>query len=617
MTDEADEVVDAASGEAALVIAALPRLLAGLGAREVEWDAQASSWLEASAGGRVAHLPPPPARPDAGAVDRLRAAADRLLARLLAGHDPGALRGLDAPTRAVAERLEEGRCLARLARELPGARANVARAARPRGGAAEALEALAEGRAVDPGGDREAARLLRGLDEADARALAGLGSTAEAVAAARALRRRWSWLGRGAPPPPAPGERLEDDAAGAPPPRRRPEAEGGGGDNRARARPGGTPDGRRATRGDGGAGAAQGPDGPSGGAGGAGQGAGESGSDGPDGETGEAGEAGEPGVEELDGDGDGVGEGLDGDGEDGEGEGEGGGLGAGAGEVELAAPRARSGGGPLAGALPRYPARVTLAPGRPHGRTAGLVAEARAELGGAAARLRRLLLGRGPRWTRDQLAGRLDPGRLGRAVVDDPRLFRRVRRREPVDAAVTVLLDVSGSVSRPLLRASLGLALVVAEACEVTGAAVELLGFSTAGAPPGLSLEHVVLKRFDQRIASRRHAVARALGRDRGANVDGPAVRWAGGRLAARREGTRLLLVLSDGTPNAEDGTPAAALEADLVAAVADAEARGVRVVGLGLGQEVARLYPRHASGDDLAGLVRAGFAQVAAALRT
>ncbi|MCO5166249.1 MAG: hypothetical protein M9894_07790 [Planctomycetes bacterium] len=254
----------------------------------------------------------------------------------------------------------------------------------------------------------------------------------------------------------------------------------------------------------------------------------------------------------------------------------------------------------------------------PHPRTATLWTAA-APLGQALARRARLALpDAGPAVARDQARGLLDPRRLARAACDDPRVFARRRPQRRVDAAVSVLLDCSGSLSTPQHRAALTAGLALALAAEALEVDAEVLGFTTlaAAAPrPGLDrgvpLVHVVLKPFDRPARACRHAFGRATGLERQNNVDGEAVAWAGARLARRGRRTRLLLVVSDGRPNTGErgdlppdrGDPR--LEAHLRQVVRDLERGGARVVGVGLAApRVAALYPRAAvveAPDDLA----------------
>lgn len=78
-------------------------------------------------------------------------------------------------------------------------------------------------------------------------------------------------------------------------------------------------------------------------------------------------------------------------------------------------------------------------------------------------------------------------------------------------------------------------------------------------------------------------------------NVDGEAVAWARGRLLARSEQRRILVVVSDGTPT-DEATLAANgfdyLDRHLEAVVSHIEARSpVQLAAIGIGHDVSRFY--------------------------
>lgn len=80
-------------------------------------------------------------------------------------------------------------------------------------------------------------------------------------------------------------------------------------------------------------------------------------------------------------------------------------------------------------------------------------------------------------------------------------------------------------------------------------------------------------------------------------NLDGEAVLWAAKRLGARTQGTKVLLVISDGLPAAADSN-IGELERHLLGVCRTLEARepeGVHLVGIGIGEERVRAFYRNA----------------------
>jgi cobaltochelatase CobT len=212
-------------------------------------------------------------------------------------------------------------------------------------------------------------------------------------------------------------------------------------------------------------------------------------------------------------------------------------------------------------------------------------------------------------WDGARDEGRIDGRRLAQLVASptERRLFR-VEREEPVaDCVVAFLVDCSGSMKQHAEAVAL-LVDVFGRALEEAGAVSEVLGFTTtawnggrarkdwvrAGQPsqPGRLNEvcHLVFKDADTPWRRARRDVTALLKPDLfREGIDGEAVDWACGRLMARSEARRILVVISDGCPM--DGATALAngahyLDEHLQAVVARREREGVvaiRAVGVGL----------------------------------
>ncbi|MEM7273632.1 MAG: cobalt chelatase [Actinomycetota bacterium] len=173
-------------------------------------------------------------------------------------------------------------------------------------------------------------------------------------------------------------------------------------------------------------------------------------------------------------------------------------------------------------------------------------------------------------WSTAEEDGALDPTRLAQIVADptNPLVNRRPRPQPTGDAAVTFLIDTSGSMKRQRYESVAVLVDTLVRALEPAGAVTEVLGFSTgawaggravedwraAGAPaaPGrlAELAHIVYKEFDQTWRQARFGLAAMLRTDHyREGVDGEALLWANRRLVSRPERRRILVVISDGHP--------------------------------------------------------------------
>lgn len=239
-------------------------------------------------------------------------------------------------------------------------------------------------------------------------------------------------------------------------------------------------------------------------------------------------------------------------------------------------------------------------------------------------------------WDSAQEEGRID-GRLLAQLIASPterRLFKQVRREPVADCAVTFLLDCSGSMKQHAPRVAV-LVDVFVRALEQAGVAAEVLGFTTgawnggrarrdwsrAGSPshPGRLNEvtHLVFKTAAGRWQRQRQSIAALLKNDfYREGVDGEAVSWACGRLRARQERRRVLVVVSDGSPM--DGATALAndehyLDHHLQDVVAAHSAPGdIAIRGLGVGLDLSPYYEKSRVLDLSDGMPLRVFLQVA-----
>ncbi len=231
---------------------------------------------------------------------------------------------------------------------------------------------------------------------------------------------------------------------------------------------------------------------------------------------------------------------------------------------------------------------------------------------------RRLMAQQSRSWDFDQEEGLLDAARLARVVINPAQSlsYKIERDTEFRDTVVTLLIDNSGSMrGRPIGIAAIS-ADILARTLERVGVKVEILGFTTrawkggqsreswlaAGRPPQPGrlndLRHIVYKQADE--PWRRAKKSLGLMMREGLlkeNIDGEALLWAHGRLIARPEDRKVLMVISDGAP-VDDSTlsvnSGSYLERHLRQVIAYIEGKSpVELVAIGIGHDVTRWYNR------------------------
>ena len=230
-------------------------------------------------------------------------------------------------------------------------------------------------------------------------------------------------------------------------------------------------------------------------------------------------------------------------------------------------------------------------------------------------------------WDGAQEEGRIDGSRLAQLIASpaERRLFRADRVESVAHAAVSFLLDCSGSMKQHVEPISM-LVDVTARALEAAGVVTEVLGFSTgawnggrvardwqrAGRPrhPGRLNErlHLVFKDADTAWRRARPGIAALWKPDfYREGFDGEAVDWACGRLLALPQQRRILFVLSDGCPMdsaTQRANDATYLDHHLLQVVRRHEQAGqVEVLGLGVGLDLSLFYSRCQAIDVSAGL--------------
>lgn len=220
-------------------------------------------------------------------------------------------------------------------------------------------------------------------------------------------------------------------------------------------------------------------------------------------------------------------------------------------------------------------------------------------------------------WTSGTDEGLLDSARLGQFVArqDPTGIFRLRAGRTRSDAAVTVLLDCSGSMRRHCARTA-ALCDLLGQGLDLAGISVGVLGFSTvdwhggqsvadwrsAGSPahPGRlgGVHHLTFARPGSSWRAARRGLPALLRPDLYAEgVDGEALQWAADVTMRQDADRRILLVVSDGGPMStatRDAEGASYLDRHLTAVADSIERSGVlELRALGIDADLSAFY-RH-----------------------
>jgi hypothetical protein len=241
-----------------------------------------------------------------------------------------------------------------------------------------------------------------------------------------------------------------------------------------------------------------------------------------------------------------------------------------------------------------------------------LRALARAETAPLTARLERALKAdEQTHWKREQERGEIDRPALAKLVVSPGYRtpFRVKRVTEGRYAAVSVLIDLSGSMAGKKMDLARLCAAALCDALIQLSFKCEVLGYSSVDSPEMRALYEQMLadgddlSRFNRKLERLDLRIYKRFGSNNPAglsaidcgheNPDGEALIWAAERLLAQRAGRRILMILSDGYPATGDGHPAI-LRTDLRARIEEITASGIELVGIGLLDDAVEKFYAH-----------------------
>lgn len=194
--------------------------------------------------------------------------------------------------------------------------------------------------------------------------------------------------------------------------------------------------------------------------------------------------------------------------------------------------------------------------------------------------------------------GKLNVGSMHRIVVKDApgynqRVFKKREVNDVLDAAVTLLVDQSGSMGgSKFIHAAAAATMLNNIVANILHIPVEIVSFSTEGYRTSAMFLH---RTFNDKLVPNENLAgrfAKAANSGMSGNADGDAVMWVFDRLMQRPEKRKLLIVFSDGQPTGGDGDP----DWYLKHVVSQIEQHSpVSIVGIGLqNRAVQRYYKEH-----------------------
>jgi hypothetical protein len=213
-----------------------------------------------------------------------------------------------------------------------------------------------------------------------------------------------------------------------------------------------------------------------------------------------------------------------------------------------------------------------------------------------AAQVKKLLISmKQARWQHGERRGTISNKNLwkGKGPIYDDRVFKHRTSKIEINTAVTVLTDNSGSMAGDKFAHAARAGIMLSEAMQKVGVPVELLSFSEGASGPF----HAVVKGFNERIGHEHILVNRyaQCSQWMAQNSDGESIQWAYNRLYKRPEKRKVLIVLSDGSPAAYNGTHGAEYGYTQMVIKNIEENTPVEIYGIGImDNNVERLYKEH-----------------------
>jgi len=271
---------------------------------------------------------------------------------------------------------------------------------------------------------------------------------------------------------------------------------------------------------------------------------------------------------------------------------------------------------------------------------ARLYAQEKAKVVGSLATMRRklerALIAKDTRQYEQSRSGKLDVRRRGVGIMSgNDLIFKRKSDGDDLNAAVTILIDLSGSMDGDKVHVAGQSTIALCEAFASTGVPLEVLGHFTHGLPHEMRMQiareldefvqdadgnyvigedgnrvrntkthrydrtdavtMTVFKSFDEPMTQARSALGLIPHMTSGANADADAIMYAATRLLEQKNDRRIMLVMADGYPAWHSSGGKKANYRRTRDAVQWAESKGIKCVGIGIQSDaVQQFFPRN-----------------------
>jgi cobalamin biosynthesis protein CobT len=193
--------------------------------------------------------------------------------------------------------------------------------------------------------------------------------------------------------------------------------------------------------------------------------------------------------------------------------------------------------------------------------------------------------------------GKLDQSRLSRICFNAPgfneRVFKNKIENKTLDAAISVLVDMSGSMSGEKLLYALASTLLVNEVCSTLNIPVEIVGFTDAKDNLGADQPAMLIYKSFQDLKVSEENIKEyfsSSSRYMSGNPDGENILWAHDRLLKRKERKKVLIVMSDGSPAASKCSSGLGIFTEKVIREIE-QGKVVDIYGLGLCSDSVKGY--------------------------
>ena len=215
-------------------------------------------------------------------------------------------------------------------------------------------------------------------------------------------------------------------------------------------------------------------------------------------------------------------------------------------------------------------------------------------------------------WENGRRSGKLHSANLARLATNDGRVFRKKHETRSKDVAVSLVIDMSGSMHGSKILLATQAAYALASVLERLRISHEVICFTTGKPVADESLIHAEEAKMGRRY-TRNETLYMPILKNYGErfgvdvrsrfgwlpntstmrnNVDGESVEIAARRLLARKENGKVMIVLSDGYPAASGNS--GKLNDHLKEVVKESMRAGINVVGIGIqSYSVKEFYPK------------------------